>query len=50
MTNFEKIKNMTVEEMEDFLCGLCADLIMTGFTGESMRSPNKEWLESEVEE
>ena len=50
MTNFEKIKNMTVEEMEEFLCGLCADVVLQRISGESMQSPNKKWLESEVEQ
>lgn len=50
MTNFERIKNMTIDEMEEFLCRLCADVILTGLTGEPMQSPNKKWLETEVEE
>lgn len=49
MTNYERIKNMTVDEMEEFLCGLCADVVLARLTGEPMRSPNKQWLDSEVE-
>lgn len=50
MTNFEKIKNMNIDEMEEFLCKLCTDVVMSSIVGESMKSPNKKWLESEAEE
>lgn len=50
MTNYEKIKNMTVDEMEDFLCGLVADVLLSSISNESMLSPNKAWLEKEAEE
>lgn len=45
MTRFEKIKQMSVEEMSHFLM----DFVVEAFAG---RAPNnvKEWLESEVEE
>lgn len=49
-TNFEKIKAMDIDEMADFLCGLCADVAMLAIYGVEMRSPNKQWLESEVTE
>lgn len=51
MTNFEKIKNMSVEELEDFLatlaeCSFCpADCFNCSCDKAWM-----EWLESEVEE
>ncbi len=50
MTNYEKIKEMNLEEMEEFLCGLCADitLVLLGVT-KTMRNPNLNWLMEEVE-
>lgn len=41
MTNFEKIKSMDIDEMENFLCGLCADTIITSLGGPPTKSPNK---------
>ena len=56
MTNYEKIKAMSVEEMADFICGIydyepgydkfiCGETIVDY---DEIRL--KEWLESEVEE
>lgn len=50
MTNFEKIKSMDIDEMENFLCGLCADTIITSLGGPPTKSPNKKWLESEADD
>lgn len=44
MTNFEKIKAMTIEEMEIFIIMIV--LLYGGKTPTNV----KEWLESEVEE
>ena len=58
MTNFEKIKNMSFEEMakwfaieiggECYSCPACDYCIMT--IGTSCQERIKQWLESEVEE
>lgn len=47
-TKYDKIKAMSIEEMENFLCGLVADAILGMATNEPMKSPNKSWLESEA--
>lgn len=56
MTNYERIKNMSVEEMAQFICGIYDDYVCTYdkiVCGNII--PNydeggiKEWLESEVE-
>lgn len=49
MTNYERIKNMSIDEMADFLCGLLADFVLVVINDETMESPNKQWLESESE-
>lgn len=50
MTNHERIKQMTVEELEDFLCGLVANTIFAVTNGVELQSPNAKWLNSEVTE
>ena len=41
MTNYERIKNMSVEEMAQFICGITIPNYDEGSI--------KQWLESEVE-
>lgn len=60
MTNFEKIKAMTVEEVanalklyrfyEDFVCCLCCNNDCIVNNSEDCKLRIKKWLESEVEE
>jgi hypothetical protein len=56
MTNFEKIKAMSVEEMADFICGIydddeCYGKFICGITIPAYNEiVIKEYLESEVEE
>lgn len=45
MTNYERIKNMSVEEMSNFLM----DWFIDGITGNAPMNV-KQWLESEVTE
>lgn len=55
MTNYERIKNMSVEEMADFLCGVYDDeedaakficgIVIPCYNEDDI----KQWLESEVE-
>ena len=49
MTNYEHIKNMSIDEMESFLCGLLTNCVLVIMNGQTMESPNKQWLESEVD-
>jgi hypothetical protein len=54
MTNFERIKEMTVDEMADFICDIYADNDHNGeirVGGQWMLDIDVEgWLEREVEE
>lgn len=50
MTNFEQIKAMSVEEMEEFLGFILAHGWVCGATDIEYDQYDKEWLESEVEE
>ena len=56
MTNYERIKNMSVEEMAHFICGIYDDYIckydkfICGITIPNYDEGGiKQWLESEVE-
>lgn len=57
MTNYEKIKNMSVEEMAEFILNqqhhvLCNDVCSYGLhkcEGYSCNEGVKQWLESEVQ-
>lgn len=56
MTNYERIKNMTIDEMEKFICSIydddtCKfDKVIGGVTISNYDEGNiKKWLESEVE-
>lgn len=49
MTNYEKIKNMSVEEMADFLCGRwCHNCDYCDGRNESCLEERKQFLESEA--
>lgn len=56
MTNYEKIKNMSVEEMAEFLqnsqpyCTLSEGDCVNGWHGYTCDKHAKQWLNSEVEE
>ena len=50
MTNFEKIKNMSVEELANFICGLTyCDYCPICYRGGCEHSWER-WLESEAED
>lgn len=56
MTNYERIKNMSVDEMENFICGICDDdTFKFDKVIDGVRIPNydegsiKKWLESEAD-
>lgn len=46
-TNYNRIKNMNIDEMTEFLYNLQAKAVMYGYNNAKML---KEWLESEVTE
>lgn len=56
MTNYDRIKNMSVEEMADFLCGVYDDeedgakficgIVIPCYNEDDI----KQWLETEVQE
>ena len=50
MTNFERIKAMSVEEMAEFLGSILAHGWVCGANDREYDQYDKEWLESEVEE
>ena len=59
MTNYDRIKSMSVEEMAEFICSIyddkqepyTADKNIEGYTIPDYDESNiKEWLEQEVEE
>lgn len=58
MTNYERIKNMSIEEMAEFICkgkqfcgfengGIDCEF---GWRGGDCKDHTKQWLETEVEE
>ena len=58
MTNYERIKSMSIDEMAEFICSIyddnqepyTADKNIEGYTIPDYDESNiKEWLESEVE-
>ena len=56
MTKYERIKNMTIDEMEKFICGIYDDdTCKFDKVIDGVRIPNydegsiKQWLESEAE-
>ena len=51
MTNYEKIKNMSVEEMAEFFKGECNFCALHGKCRDfnSCHEGHKQWLESEAE-
>lgn len=50
MTNYEKIKNMNVDEMEEFLMRVHCSGFMCGAHDDDEFPFDKEWLESEAKE
>ena len=52
MTNYERIKNMSIDEMADYLIDCCNcpnDMFLCGSKGSVSEKHIKQWLESEVE-
>lgn len=49
MTNFEEIKNMSVEELADFICGLADCNCCPVYCSGGCKYSWEQWLKSEVE-
>lgn len=50
MTNFERIKNMSVEEMAGILFSSCTEYIVCEFKPETCKQCVLNWLNLEIEE